>query len=118
MVIRLYNKQYKDLWTWSNSFGIIAIGVYNFTVKTSDRAQTKFMKAIVTLENSTIFVVIEEEKPEKVALRVRNNCLGLNIRLYQENANFQEGTVVKPGMNVPGVGTSPMEKSSYTPILA
>jgi len=51
-----------EKWSWSNGFDIQAVGLYNYLVFGKDRSQMKFFKTSVSLESSTLFVVIEEEK--------------------------------------------------------
>jgi len=68
------------------------------------------MKTTITLQNSTIFIVIEEEQVEKTTLKIRNDVPDINLRVYQEGTNPLDGNVVKSGAIIPWSWELPSQK--------
>jgi len=63
--------------------------------------EIKYLKASVTKEKASIFIVIEEEDSAKIPYRIENLCSGLDLLVYQSGSHPSRGVIVKPSQIVP-----------------
>jgi len=103
-----------EKWSWSNGFDIQAVGLYNYLVFGKDRSQMKFFKTSVSLESSTLFVVIEEEKIETPTFKIRNDCPDLEITVWQANSGSYLSQPVRPGETIPWAWAYPNMKKEIS----
>ena len=103
-----------DKWSWSNGFDIQAIGLYNYLVFGKDRAQIKFFKTSVSLEFSTIFVVIEEEKIENLTFKIRNECSDIELNVWQAGSGSYLSQIVRSGETIPWAWAYPNMKKEIS----
>jgi len=103
-----------NAWNWSNGFDIQAVGLYNYFIKSGDKSQSKFFKTSVTLEHSSLFVVIEEEKLEQLSYKIRNECAKVDILVYQNGDISSNGFLLKNGQTIPWTWNYPNKKKEVS----
>ena len=99
-----------DFWSWTHGFDIQAVGLYNYLLSSKDKKQSKFLKTVVNLEYSTIFVIIEEENPEQLPFKVRNDCPNVDIVVYQSGTSANDGLTLRSGETAPWAWVYPNKK--------
>ncbi len=63
--------------------------------------EIKYLKASVTKDKASIFIVIEEEDSGKIPYKVENLCSGVDLSVYQTGSHPSRGLIVKPGETIP-----------------
>ena len=106
--------QDSDKWSWSNPFDIQSVGLYNYIIQTKDKTFTRFLKTSVTLDYSTLFVVIEEERSDQVVFKVRNECPNIEILVYQTDVHPGNGILLKTGDTIPWAWVYPNKKKEIS----
>lgn len=102
IIVRPQSPDSNSSWSWSNGLDITAARDAHFLVRSADRKESRFLRANIALDGATVFIVFEDvDREAKPHLKIRNDCAGINIRVYQDGANSLEGTIIKSGQTVP-----------------
>ena len=110
--MRIKDDRLNDFWEWTHGFDVTTIGIYNFMAKSFNKLEIKYLKVIITLQKSSIFIVIDQEGQEQYSLKIKNECPGLDLRAYQESGSPLEGLVVHPGKTIPWSWEFPSQRKT------
>ncbi len=69
------------------------------------------MRVFVNLKSSIIFVTIQEVQEKDVMLKIRNELKGIDLKVYENSINAEQGIVVRQGETVPFAWTYPRNKN-------